>query len=85
MQALKGLKGRLWEMHQYLEAVTSGQMPVNRDIVALLQDIFNLLPNLNIQRLSQALTGSLLLAPRLLAVSCGHCIALFESAEWHHR
>ena len=36
MQALKGLKGRLWEMHQYLEAVTGGRMPVNRDIVALM-------------------------------------------------
>ena len=45
-------------MHQYLEAVSAGQMPVNRDIVALMQDIFNLLPNLNIQRLSQALTGA---------------------------
>jgi hypothetical protein len=59
VQALKGLKGRLWEMHQYLEAVTAGKMPVNRDIIALMQDIFNLLPNLNIQRLSQALTGAL--------------------------
>lgn len=44
-------------MHDYLEAVADGKLPVNRDIVALMQDIFNLLPNLNIKRLSEALTG----------------------------
>lgn len=56
-------------MHQYLEAVTAGKMPVNRDIIALMQDIFNLLPNLNIQRLSQALTGAPLHFLYILLVS----------------
>lgn len=45
-------------MHDYLEAVVDGRLPVNRDIIALMQDIFNLLPNLNIKRLSEALTGA---------------------------
>jgi hypothetical protein len=78
MQALKGLKGRLWEMHQYLEAVTAGKMPVNRDIVALMQDIFNLLPNLNIQRLSQALTGELLPPHASLSHACPHSAEQFS-------
>lgn len=55
-QALKGLQRRLAEMHDYLEAVAAGRLPVNRDIIALMQDIFNLLPNLNMTRLSEALT-----------------------------
>lgn len=45
-------------MHDYLEAVAAGRLPVNRDIIALMQDIFNLLPNLNMTRLSEALTGA---------------------------
>lgn len=45
-------------MHDYLEAVADGRLPVNRDIIALMQDIFNLLPNLNIKRLAEALTGA---------------------------
>jgi hypothetical protein len=66
-------------MHQYLEAVTAGKMPVNRDIVALMQDIFNLLPNLNIQRLSQALTGELLPPHVSLSHACPHSAEQFTS------
>ena len=58
MQALKGLKSRLGDMLAYLEAVVEGKVPVNNEIIALMQDMFNLLPNLNIEALSQSLTGA---------------------------
>jgi hypothetical protein len=58
LQALKGLKSRLGDMLQYLEAVVSGKLPVNNEIIGLMQDMFNLLPNLNIETLSQSLTGA---------------------------
>jgi Maintenance of mitochondrial structure and function len=45
-------------MLAYLEAVVAGKLPVNNEIVALLQDMFNLLPNLNIDALAQSLTGA---------------------------
>jgi hypothetical protein len=57
LQALKGLKSRLGDIKQYLEAVISGQLPVNNEIIGLVQDMFNLLPNLNIASLAQSLTG----------------------------
>jgi len=51
MAALKGLKSRLEEISQYLELVESGRLPVNNDIMYQLQDVFNLLPNLNVEDL----------------------------------
>jgi hypothetical protein len=62
LQALKGLKSRLSDIQQYLEAVISGRLPVNNEIIGLIQDMFNLLPNLNVASLSQSLTGA---QPRL--------------------
>ncbi|GAX86376.1 hypothetical protein CEUSTIGMA_g13788.t1 [Chlamydomonas eustigma] len=55
LQALKGLKGRLQEIQQYLNHVLSGNLPVNHDIMEYLQDIFNLLPNMSVEVLSKAL------------------------------
>jgi 26S proteasome regulatory subunit N8 len=57
LQALKGLKSRLGDIKQYLESVIAGQLPVNNEIIGLVQDMFNLLPNLNIASLAQSLTG----------------------------
>jgi len=54
MVALKGLKSRLEEIHQYLEHVEAGRLPINHDIVYQLQDIFNLLPNLNVEELTRS-------------------------------
>lgn len=51
-------------MLAYLEAVVEGKLPVNNEIIALMQDMFNLLPNLNIETLSQSLTGAISLLLR---------------------
>mmetsp|Transcript_4879 Transcript_4879/g.8697 ORF Transcript_4879/g.8697 Transcript_4879/m.8697 type:complete len:316 (-) Transcript_4879:646-1593(-) len=48
---LQGLKSRLEEMHAYLEAVVSGEMTPNNQVIYNMQDIFNLLPNLNVESL----------------------------------
>ena len=54
MTGLVGLKSRLEEMHAYLTAVTAGEMPVNNQVIYNMQDIFNLLPNLNVEALVQS-------------------------------
>jgi len=51
---LRGLRSRLQEVQAYLEAVLSGKLPLNHDIMRNLQDIFNLLPNLNVAELSKS-------------------------------
>merc|ERR1711923_323128 len=43
---LKGLNGKLRDMVSYLEQVADGKMPMNHQITYLLQDIFNLVPDL---------------------------------------
>lgn len=55
LQALRGLKGKLGEVQEYLAAVTAGKLPLNHDINGYLQDMFNLLPNMSAQHLSSAL------------------------------
>jgi len=52
--SLKSLISHLQEMHQYLENVTSGKLPLNHSILSQLQDIFNLSPNLNIEELAKS-------------------------------
>merc|ERR1712216_595399 len=49
--SLKGLAARLSEVDGYLQNVLSGRLPVNHRIIYQLQDVFNLLPNLNVQEL----------------------------------
>lgn len=49
--ALKGLEARLKEIHAYLELVVEGKLPLNHEILYHLQDVFNLLPNLNVHEL----------------------------------
>ena len=58
VQALKGLKSRLGDVQQYLDAVLAGTLPANNEVLGLIQDMFNLLPNLNVSALSQSLTGA---------------------------
>lgn len=55
LQALKGLKSRLQDVQLYLAHVLSGKLPANHDILFYLQDIFNLLPNMNVESLLKAL------------------------------
>lgn len=44
---LKSLIARLKEMHTYLANVAEGKLPLNHSILNLIQQMFNLLPNLN--------------------------------------
>ena len=55
LQALNGLKSKLEEMQDYLSLVIEGKLPINHDILGFLQDIFNLLPNMNVEALSKAI------------------------------
>ncbi|KAJ3102726.1 proteasome regulatory particle subunit [Phlyctochytrium planicorne] len=48
LNSLKGLAIRLEEIKDYLTKVVEGKLPVNHPIIYNLQDIFNLLPNLNV-------------------------------------
>jgi len=45
VSSLKSLIARLEEMHQYLEDVSSNNLPINHTIINRIQEIFNLLPN----------------------------------------
>ncbi|RIA93282.1 maintenance of mitochondrial structure and function-domain-containing protein [Glomus cerebriforme] len=48
LNSLKGLQSRLEEIREYLQKVVNNQLPINHQIIYYLQDIFNLLPNLNV-------------------------------------
>jgi 26S proteasome regulatory subunit N8 len=52
---LTGLLGRLTEIKIYLEKVVSGKLPINNQITYNLQNIFNLLPNLNVEELVKSM------------------------------
>lgn len=56
VSSLKGLHAHLQDIHTYLEQVISGKLPVNHTIVYHLQDIFNLLPNLNVDEFIKSIT-----------------------------
>uniref|UniRef100_A0A7S3NMR9 MPN domain-containing protein n=1 Tax=Aureoumbra lagunensis TaxID=44058 RepID=A0A7S3NMR9_9STRA len=55
MTALNTLRAKLAETKHYLELVLTDKLPVNNQIVYNLQEIFNLLPNLNIDSLVTAM------------------------------
>ena len=48
LMSLKGLQSHLQDIQTYLEQVVSKKLPINHAIIYQLQDVFNLLPNLNI-------------------------------------
>lgn len=52
--SLSGLQAHLEGIHAYLEKVAAGKLPINHQILYHLQDIFNLLPNLNIEEFTHA-------------------------------
>ncbi|PWA48857.1 JAB1/Mov34/MPN/PAD-1 [Artemisia annua] len=54
LEALKGLDARLKDIRAYLDLVIEGKLPLNHEILYHLQDIFNLLPNLNVAELVKA-------------------------------
>jgi len=47
LESLRGLQSRLKEVAVYLGKVLNEQLPVNHAILEVLQDVFNLLPNLS--------------------------------------
>merc|ERR1719482_183230 len=69
--SLKGLEARLQEVEAYLQNVLSGRLPVNHRIIYQLQDIFNLLPNLNVEEMVKAFavkTNDMMLAIYLASI-----------------
>ena len=48
VHGLKGLNSKLLEIRSYLERVTAGKLPINHQIIYQLQDVFNLLPDVNL-------------------------------------
>lgn len=55
IKGLAGLSNRLAEITTYLNHVKQGTIPANNQIIYNLQNIFNLLPNLNVEELIKAL------------------------------
>eukprot|EP00596_Hydrurales_sp_CCMP1899_P004557 CAMPEP_0119042576 /NCGR_PEP_ID=MMETSP1177-20130426/15994_1 /TAXON_ID=2985 /ORGANISM="Ochromonas sp, Strain CCMP1899" /LENGTH=248 /DNA_ID=CAMNT_0007009479 /DNA_START=381 /DNA_END=1127 /DNA_ORIENTATION=+ len=55
INGLTGLAGRLVEIRDYLEKVIEGKVPINNQITYNLQNIFNLLPNLNVDELVKSM------------------------------
>ncbi|XP_072024175.1 26S proteasome non-ATPase regulatory subunit 7-like [Amphiura filiformis] len=53
---LKGLHSQMQHIHSYLEQVVAGKLPVNHQIIYQLQDIFNLLPDVNLLEFIRAFT-----------------------------
>lgn len=49
--ALKSLHSRLAELHEYLFSVSKGDLPVNNEIMYKMQDVFNLLPTLDVPKI----------------------------------
>lgn len=54
LMGLKGLYQQLHEIHEYLDKVAASKLPVNHQIIYLLQDVFNLLPDVNLQSFVRA-------------------------------
>lgn len=54
LAALKGLDARLRDIRGYLDLVIDGKLPLNHEILYHLQNVFNLLPNLNVSELIKA-------------------------------
>jgi len=55
LMGLKGLNSHATDISSYLEKVTSGQLPINHQIIYQLQDVFNLLPDVNLQQFVKAM------------------------------
>jgi 26S proteasome regulatory subunit N8 len=56
LNGLSGLLDRLQEMNEYLVNVLSGRIAVNNQIIYNFQDMFNLIPNLNVKELVRSMT-----------------------------
>jgi 26S proteasome regulatory subunit N8 len=56
LQSIRGLQDRLDEIDAYLKQVLAGKLPINHQIMYLLQDVFNLLPNVAVEELVRAMS-----------------------------
>ena len=54
LQSLHGLQTHLAGIHDYLQKVAKAKLPINHQILYQLQDVFNLLPNLNIEEFTRS-------------------------------
>ena len=54
ISSLQGLLTHLKGIKNYLELVATKKLPINHTIMYLLQDVFNLLPNLNLDEFSKS-------------------------------
>lgn len=53
---LKGLHSQIENISSYLQKVNKGELPVNHTIIYQLQDVFNLLPDVNVSEFIRSLT-----------------------------
>ncbi|KAJ1631849.1 maintenance of mitochondrial structure and function-domain-containing protein [Pavlovales sp. CCMP2436] len=56
LSAIRGLQERLGEIGGYLKQVIEGKLPINHQIMYMLQDVFNLLPNAAVEELVKAMS-----------------------------
>ncbi len=49
LMGIKGLNVQLKEVCKYLQMVVDGKLPINHQIIYQLQDVFNLLPDVQLQ------------------------------------
>ncbi|XP_062318773.1 26S proteasome non-ATPase regulatory subunit 7-like isoform X2 [Osmerus eperlanus] len=54
VHGLKGLHCKLLDIRAYLERVVAGKLPINHHIIYQLQDVFNLLPDVNLLEFTKA-------------------------------
>jgi 26S proteasome regulatory subunit N8 len=54
IHSLQGLQTHLEGIREYLEKVAMKKLPINHQILYQLQDIFNLLPNLNLEEFTKS-------------------------------
>uniref|UniRef100_H2TRF5 Proteasome 26S subunit, non-ATPase 7 n=1 Tax=Takifugu rubripes TaxID=31033 RepID=H2TRF5_TAKRU len=54
VHGLKGLNSKLLDIRSYLDRVVAGKLPINHQIIYQLQDVFNLLPDVNLLDFTKA-------------------------------
>ncbi|KAJ3336974.1 proteasome regulatory particle subunit [Gonapodya sp. JEL0774] len=54
LDSLKGLQARVEDVRDYLDKVVKGDLPLNHRIVANLQDVFNLMPEIGVEDVARA-------------------------------
>jgi 26S proteasome regulatory subunit N8 len=54
LSSLKSLISHLHDMQRYLANVVAGKLPLNHQILSQIQDIFNLMPNINVEEFTKS-------------------------------